>query len=182
MVLDGAEEEWKEGGGRVIHERIREAVERVEGISGELEHSHTPLSSTVRSSCAGWMSRRSQIGVGGAATPGDIEALKSSARWRRGGSASLSDVSMKGVRDTLTLSMELLDAGESATSANTAAMEDVSAWLSNLAQRQQVSSDGGCSKTLRYFLGCSRGPGYGARRLVNHNIGARFLSNSVRVK
>lgn len=148
MALDGGEE-WKEGGGQMIHEKIREAIERVEGISGDLEHSHSRR-------------RRPQIGGGGegggrAKTPGDVEALKSSARWIRGSSASVSDVSMKEVRDTLSLSMELLDAGESSTSANTAAMEDISAWLSNLGQRQQVSSDGGGNKTLWYALRCTRG-------------------------
>lgn len=172
-------EGWKEdGGGQMIHERIREAVKRVEGISGELEYSHTRRS-IDRGTCAGATSRkRSQMGGGGATTLGDIEALKSSTRWRRGGSASVSEAGMKGLRDTLALSMELLDAGETSTSANTAAMEDISAWLSHLAQRQQVTFDGGCRKTLRYPLGCSRRVlGMAGVDLSSIGFGARFLAN-----
>lgn len=135
--------DWNEEDERLLRGKIREAMEKIEGISSCLEHGKRG-GETNSSSVGGGDGSSGGRRVGGGGGGGDAAAIAtSSGRDRRGGrnrSAATreDDGSIEGLHGSLKLSLELVTSGEKHASANTTAMADMSEWLSNLEQKQLV--------------------------------------------
>lgn len=127
---------WSEEDERALRGRIRDTMAKIEDISGGLQE--------PRPSEKPWGDEGHGAGRGGG--PGSGSSMTGASTRRKNNQTRAasnqpgSDGSIKNLHDSLQISLELVATGEKHASTSTAAIADMSEWLSNLEQRQLVSS------------------------------------------
>lgn len=133
--------EWSEEDEHVLRARIREAMAKIDSISGGLGNARKGAGCSRGGGSGRATSTADGRRTGGTGT--EVGVAESRRNRRGGGVARASpedESSIDGLHGALKLSLELVTTGERHASANTTAIADMSEWLLNLEQKQLVRS------------------------------------------